>query len=80
MIQFGAKEEVRLVDQLLGEKEQKVRMGGHTIGHGIRLGHTMDHAKQHATPWSRTGGQEFDLAKIQFGEKEEVRLAEREFT
>ena len=34
----------------------------------------MDHAKQHATPWSRTGVREFDLAKIQFGEKEEVKL------
>ena len=40
----------------------------------------MDHAKQHATPWSRTRGRDFELAKIQFGEKEEVKLAEREVT
>ena len=33
MIQFGAKEEVRLVGQLVGEKDQKVRTGGHTISH-----------------------------------------------
>ena len=33
MIQFGAKEEVRLVGQLDGEKDQKVRTGDHTISH-----------------------------------------------